>query len=90
MLIIEHGNIRHVPNEKRVSAEEFGNPCPVCKERENVFLLKSAENDDLNGMVIRDQKVSLLRAQKAFLTLLCNAIGFYIFVQNGRFLNHLS
>ena len=82
MLIREHGNIRHVPNEKRVSAEEFGNPCPVCKERENVFLLKSAENDDLNGMVISDQK--------AFLKLLCNATGFYIFVQNGRFLNHLS
>lgn len=89
MLIIEHGNIRHVPNEKRVSAEEFGNPCPVCKERENVFLLKSAENDDLNGMVISDQKVSL-RAQKAFFTLLCKATGFYIFVQNGHFLNHLS
>ena len=66
MLIREHGNIRHVPNEKRVSAEEFGNPCPVCKERKNVSLLKSAENDDLNGMVISDQKVSLCERKKRF------------------------
>ena len=58
--------MRHVPNEKRVSAEEFGNPCPVCKEWENVFLLKSAENDDLNGMVISDQKVSLCERKKRF------------------------
>lgn len=40
--------------------------------------MKSAENDVLNGMVISDQKVSL-RAQKAFLALLCNATDFLHF-----------
>lgn len=65
--VTEHGNITHVPNEKRVSAEKFGNTCPAWKERENVSIMKSAENDVLNGMVISDQKVSLCEPKQRFL-----------------------